>query len=138
MKNYKKTLFLLRRFGVCCLFLVSSTATAIDQNCTYIQNPGWPSSYSSTTSLMYRINKCSANVCSVRLDFETFTIEGPSLTTEATGGVCTDSFQVTGTSGGSSPVICGINTGEHGMTDIKKRFLYTFNTANFIFQCTWK
>ena len=63
---------------------------------------------------MFRINKCSSNVCSVRLDMETFTIDGATDTLETNGGECTDSFQVTGTSGGSSPIICGINTGEHG------------------------
>ena len=101
-------------FGVCCLFLISSTSTTINQNCTYIRNPGFPSAYSGTASLMYRINKCSSNICSVRLDFETFTIDGPTDTQEAGGGTCIDSFQVTGSSGGASPIICGINTGQHG------------------------
>ena len=102
------------RFGVCCLFVVSSTSTTIDQNCTYIQNPGFPSTYGETTALKFTINKCSSNVCSVRLDFESFTIEGPSATLETDGGACTDSFVAMGTSGTSTPVICGINTGEHG------------------------
>ena len=60
------------------------------------------------------MNKCSENVCSVRLDFETFTIEAPADTVETTGGVCVDSFQVTGSSGQTTPIICGLNTGEHG------------------------
>ena len=101
------------RFGVCCLFTVSAGASQITQNCTYIQNPSFPSVYSDTTSLRYTINKCSSEVCQVRLDFETFNIAGPAATTEATGGLCVDSFVVTGTSGLSTPVICGLNTGEH-------------------------
>ena len=64
------------RFGVCCLFIVSSTSDTINQNCTYIQNPSFPSVYSSQTALTYTINKCSSDVCSVRLDFETMTIQG--------------------------------------------------------------
>ena len=63
-------------FGVCCLFIVSSTSDTINQNCTYIQNPSFPSVYSSQTALTYTINKCSSDVCSVRLDFETMTIQG--------------------------------------------------------------
>jgi len=56
------------------------------------------------------------DVCFVRLDFDTFTIQGPAATNEPTNGHnCVDSFVVTGTSGLSSPVICGINTGQHGI-----------------------
>ncbi len=36
------------------------------------------------------------DVCSIRLDFETFTLLGASADTEeAAGGACTDTFQVT-------------------------------------------
>ena len=100
-------------FGVCCLFIVTATSDTIDQNCTYIQNPSFPSVYSSQTALTYTINKCSSDACSVRLDFETFAISGPAVTTEATGGTCTDSFVASGTSGITSPVICGMNAGQH-------------------------
>ena len=77
------------RFGVCCLFIVTATSTTISENCTYIQNPSFPSVYADTTALTYTINKCSDTVCNVRLDFETFTTLGPSATTEVTAvGVC--------------------------------------------------
>ena len=105
--------FIFFRFGVCCLFIVSSQFETITQNCTYIQNPSYPSVYSDTASVTYTIKKCSASVCSVRLDFETFTTLGPTSTAESSGGVCVDSFVVTGTSGLSTPVICGKNTGQH-------------------------
>ena len=56
-------------------------------------------------------------MCQVRLDFESFNIDGPTSTSELTananGGICVDSFAVSGTSGLSSPVICGSNTGQH-------------------------
>jgi len=101
-------------FGVCCLFIVSSTATTISENCTYIQNPSFPSVYADTTALTYTINKCADTVCNVRLDFETFTTLGPSLTTEVTAtGVCVDTMIVTGTSGITTPTICGKNAGQH-------------------------
>merc|ERR1719367_1882270 len=101
-------------FGVCCLFVLSSTSKlTVSENNTYIQNPSFPSVYSETSALTYTINKCAASVCSVRLDFETFATAGPTSTAEATGGVCTDSFVVTGTSGLSTPVICGSNAGQH-------------------------
>ena len=47
-------------FGVCCLFLVSASGSIINQNCTYIRNPGFPSVYSSTSALSYTIQKCSS------------------------------------------------------------------------------
>jgi len=101
-------------FGVCCLFIVTATSTTINENCTYIQNPSFPSVYADTTSLTYTINKCADTVCNVRLDFETFTTLGPSLTTEVTAtGVCQDTFVVSGTSGITSPTICGKNAGQH-------------------------
>merc|ERR1719272_1502012 len=101
-------------FGVCCLFIVSATSTTISENCTYIQNPSYPSVYADTTALSYTINKCSSSVCNVRLDFETFTTLGPSITTEVTAtGVCVDTLVVTGTSGLTTPIICGKNAGQH-------------------------
>ena len=92
---------------------MSTQFSTINQNCTYIQNPSFPSAYSDTASVTYTIQKCCASVCAVRLDFETFTTLGPTSTAESSGGVCVDSFVVTGTSGLSTPTICGKNTGQH-------------------------
>ena len=92
---------------------MTSTADTIDQNCTYIQNPSFPSVYSEQTALKYTINKCSSEVCSVRLDFETFAIQGPSLTTEVVESTCQDTFIAKGTSGITTPTICGLNAGQH-------------------------
>ncbi len=60
------------------------------------------------------IMKCSLSpdVCSLRLDFETFTISGPLGVLEVAGGACAiDSFTVAGAS--PTPVICGENSGQH-------------------------
>ena len=51
--------FLTQGFGICCLFVVSTTGATIEQNCTYIQNPGFPSTLSDSTSLSYTVKKCS-------------------------------------------------------------------------------
>lgn len=110
------------RFGVCCYFAKSSSGSTISENNTYIQNPGYPSTYSSTSTVSYTVNKCSPGVCSIRLDFESFTTLGPASSNERTGTpagfVCTDSFKVTGSSGATTPVICGKNTGQHIYVDI--------------------
>lgn len=76
----------------------------------------------------------------LRLDFDTFTITGPStLTTsfaKATGNVIsagaakeistasrclTDTFTVTNPSGSSPPAICGTNNGEHSKLRIETK-----------------
>ena len=50
----------------------------------------------------------------VRLDFLTFNTGGPVDGKEdGTNHLCQDSFVASGSSGISSPVICGLNTGEH-------------------------
>ena len=72
--------------------MVTSVASTIDQNCTYIRNPNYPSALDSTSSLTYTIKKCSQDVCQVRLDFISFTIAGPSDTAEAANYACTDTF----------------------------------------------
>merc|ERR1712241_667598 len=112
-------------FGVCCIFLYDSTdQTTINYNDTYIQNPSYPSTYGETNSLTYTVNKCSDDVCFLRLDFETFVNQGPSDTNEAAAApdaasACTDTFTVTtSTSGTTYPSICGDNTGQHIYVDI--------------------
>ena len=99
---------------------MSDTSRTINENCTYIQNPSFPSVYSAQTALTYTINKCSSDVCSVRLDFESFTTVGPADTQELLGGVCMDTFTATGSSGQTTPVICGMNKGQHS----KDQFIY--------------
>ena len=83
-------------------------------NMKHLLNSSFPSVYSETSSLTYTINKCSSEVCAVRLDFETFTTLGPADTIETGGGACQDSFVVRGTGSGlTTPVICGSNAGQH-------------------------
>ena len=48
-------------FGVCCVFVVTSTSGTIRENCTYIQNEGFPTALNSsaTSGLSYTIGKCN-------------------------------------------------------------------------------
>jgi hypothetical protein len=115
-------------FGVCCLFLVSTSGATISQNCTYLRNPSFPSVYSATSSLSYSISKCSTDVCYIRLDFETFQTLGPATTTEPTG--CVDTLVITTSTTPTAtaatatinpliyPSICGNEVGQHIYIDI--------------------
>ena len=97
-------------FGVCCLFTLTGTGGTVTRNCSYLQSPGFPATYSEASGVSYtvqRINSgqiksvsqtCKINlfsdVCSLRLDFETFTTRALANTLETTTD-CQDSFTVT-------------------------------------------
>ena len=52
-------LFHIYRFGVCCVFLISETGKSVNENCTYIRNPGFPNGYATTSEVSHTIQKCS-------------------------------------------------------------------------------
>jgi hypothetical protein len=111
-------------FGVCCTFVLSCGGSA-SENQTYIVQ----SSVTSLTSpCSYTICPCSTNICRIRYDLETFTIATQtlgatdetatiSLFAEAIGDCVEDRFSIRGSSGSSSPQICGANTGYHMIMD---------------------
>jgi len=124
-------------FGVCCIFSVSTTASSVSENCTYIVNPNYPSNYAPTstpTTVTYTINKCSNDICRIRLDYDSFVLDGPVTTIVgniATSGQCstdrltmttTDRTNVPATGAtatyGHYPYLCGTNTGYHSYLDL--------------------
>merc|ERR1712012_685409 len=110
-------------FGVCCLFTKDQCSDTIDQNNTYVRNDGFPTALTgaSLQSCSFTIRKCNDDICRVRLDFEQFSISGPtaSLDGEADNAVCIDSFAITGLATGNNiPTICGENMGQHMYFDI--------------------
>ena len=107
-KKPQKTFYLLssldrHSFGVCCVFVVSNSGKEVNQNCSYIRNEGFPNSFTGTSGVSHTIKKCTDLVCSIRLDFESFTILGTGNTFESAtaagaapaGGECLDTFSVT-------------------------------------------
>ncbi len=55
------------------------------------------------------------DICSLKLDFESFNILAGASTVEATGFSCQDTFQIQGLGTGQQiPIICGANNGHHG------------------------
>merc|ERR1719394_923036 len=97
-------------FGVCCIISTSTCSATVSTNTTYIRNPGYPSTYtpSSTGTCVFTISKVSSEVCQLRLDFQTM-----SGYVTTTNGVCTDSFTALGQTGKTVPSICGTNTDYH-------------------------
>ena len=88
-------------------FRVSTCGTTITNNCTYIQNPSYPSSYTTAGSCEYEVTPISSDICQLRLDFDKFDI------TDATDGTCTDSFDVTVGSSRDYQNLCGTLTDQH-------------------------
>ena len=52
---------------MCCLFIYTTSGSTISQNCSYIQSPNFPSTFSSSdaSSLSYTIDKCANGKSSV-------------------------------------------------------------------------
>merc|ERR1739838_565451 len=116
-------------FGTCCLFTQSTCGGTVDNNCTHVQNDGFPTALTGTAQAAlpncnYQINKAQADVCSLRLDFLTFNTQAGNFAAVAAGtmdslGARQDTFAVvTNTNGGDTPVICGQNDGQHMYIDI--------------------
>jgi len=115
-------------YGVCCIITVSCGGTT-NENCTYLSQPA-----STTPSVDSDVlnRQCSYSICPrsssvnrIRLELMTFMIGPPTGPTALDGtaagtdlmdfavGQCNgDSFQA-----GNSPVICGVNDGQHMIVD---------------------
>jgi len=95
-------------FGVCCIYKFSSCSSSVTKNCTYIQNPSYSSSYTTSGSCAFTVTPPNTNICQLRLDFTKF------VTTQATTGACTDSFVAKGpTNSNGLQNLCGTLTGQH-------------------------
>lgn len=111
------------------MFLNTGGVSAtISENRTRVRNKEYPSIATATTaqSIVYTVNKMNQDICQIRLDFGTFVIAGPSVSTEAiaTGAqLCQDSLiitttDVTATTSTPTGVLCGALTGEHLYVDL--------------------
>jgi len=115
-------------YGVCCIITVACGGTT-SENCTYLSQIASTTPLTDSTDLdrqcSYSICPLSKTVSRIRLDLTAFTIAGPgvpnpfdgvaAVSSQGTGniGAClVDSFVV-----GNSPVICGVNAGQHMIVD---------------------
>merc|ERR1712020_22172 len=118
-------------FGVCCIVILTTSGSSSVNN-TYIYKASG-TTYT-TGDHKYTICPCSDNICRIRLDLNTFTIASPNTgfgtryangdaatypigTAQAIGDCWTDTFFVNSPYGRSTPVICGVNSGQHMYVD---------------------
>jgi len=112
-------------YGVCCVMQQTCGSSTRENNVFLTQN----GATAANSPCTYRICPCNTNICRIRYDFDAFTIAGPTTGTTAaapvgvTGGAIgdcvTDSFSISGKGTAGSPVICGINTGQHMIVDVQ-------------------
>lgn len=100
-------------FGICCLHKTDdcSSSQTISNNVTYLLNPGYPSSFTSSSKTCTYTVSGGSSICQVRLDFDSAVFRQPS----SPAGTCTsrDTVTVTSPAGISPPVVCGTFTGSH-------------------------
>merc|ERR1712020_188127 len=102
-------------FGVCCVIKVSTCGGSVTKNASYIDNPSYPTAYSTTGSCSYTVTRCSTEICQVRLDFFKVVLQQPASTT----GSCTNTYTTItpGASGVTAynrpPTLCGTLTDQH-------------------------
>jgi len=93
---------------VCCTYLKSACSSSITSNCTYIQNPSYPTSYTTSGACAYNVKPISSDICQLRLDLDNF-----DLTETVATGTCVDSFTVTTGSSRTYYTLCGTLSGQH-------------------------
>lgn len=123
-------------FGVCCTYLVSTCSSSISNNCTYIQNPSYPSSYTTTGDCAYNVKPISSDICQLRLDLDNF-----DLTETASTGTCVDSFAVTTGSSRTYYTLCGTLTGQHIYLETARKTtdqILTFTIGATTTVATWR
>merc|ERR550532_2745795 len=123
-------------FGVCCVFTITTCGATVSNNCSYIQNPNYPSSESSG-DCSFNISPLNADICQLRLDFDNFDITETAPIT----GACTDTFDVTSGSSRDYFALCGTLTGQHmyvetGRATTDQVAKFTIGTASTV--ATWR
>jgi len=109
-------------FGVCCIISVSGTTAAcggtVTQNCSYIESPDFPAARTEAGNCVYMVNRCSSDICQIRLDFVTAILAQPLPAGNAAQGDCggaTDTLGLVPGAGNPNliPALCGTLTGQH-------------------------
>jgi len=99
-------------FGVCCTFSGGCSGS------TSLNNTYFKSSDSDVSPCLFTVCRTHADICQIRLDFDTFNIAQPSTNnpsqTFPNGRTqCQDAQFKATSSGNNSPTICGTNTDYH-------------------------
>ena len=93
-------------FGVCCQFKISKCGSSINENCSYVTNEGFPSTFQSASNCVYKVQNQRPIICQLRLDFLVFDLE-------KSAGVCNDGLTIDGPTRRDPRQLCGQLAGQH-------------------------
>ena len=80
---------------------------------TTYENNTYFSSTNYASPCVLKVCKLNANICQIRLDFDTFDIAQPESSTTPIVTNCVDARFSTTSQGATMPILCGTNTGKH-------------------------
>ena len=107
---------------------VNTCGATVPNNCSYIQNPNYPSS-ESAGSCTFNIKPLNSDVCQLRMDFDNFDL----TETSPIVGTCVDTFDVTSGSSRDYFALCGTLSGQHSKFTSFLRLLGTFSNREMSF-----
>lgn len=125
-------------FGVCCIFRVSTCPlSTVTQNCTFIENPGFPTAHKKTGACVYSVTRMQSDICQIRLDFTQTLLAAPTTAK----GACTADHLVFApgatnlVASSMPPTLCGKLTGHHlymdaGTATTAAKLTFTIGTAS--------
>jgi len=109
-------------FGRCCVFRNSVCGATVSENCTYVENPGFPNAYTGTVpgTCAFTVNRMQTDIAQIRLDFTNMKMGNPNAG-GGVGGIC-DGDKLDIAAGATNlvvktPTLCGVNTGQHVYVD---------------------
>ena len=84
---------------------------------SFFRNEDYPTAVTTAGSCEYEVEKCDENVCTLRLDFEEFTLDSWAATaSDDSGYICSDTFVVS------------------DVSKILTRYLIFFKKKKFVFK----
>jgi len=134
-------------FGRCCVFRNSVCGATVSENCTYVENPGFPNAYTGTVpgTCAFTVNRMQTDIVQIRLDFTNMQMGNPNAG-GGVGGIC-DGENLEIAAGATNlvgaqtiPALCGVNTGQHvyvdaGTADAATTLTFTMAAAS---TATWR
>lgn len=105
-------------FGVCCKLITNTCGDTVSNNCTYLQNPSFPSTDlpADGTTCSFTIST-NSEICQLRLDFATFELAVPAFF----NCVGLNYMEITDPTAKYYPLICGKNNGMHIYTETGRK-----------------
>jgi len=118
-------------FGVCCQFTASTCGSDVKENCTFVQNDGFPASFMQAAACQYNVQNQNSIICQLRLDFITFMMT-------KTAGACVNSLVIDGPTRRDPTPLCGNLMNQHIYVETGRSVTATTLTFNPTMAASWR